>query len=75
MNERRPHEEAIGTIVGMKGALVVVQLEDGSEVLCRSVKRLHRPLGFFRLPLGARVCIRYPQQETKPPLLVRALRD
>ena len=71
-NEPAP-EEAIGIILGAKDGCVVVQLEDGAEVLCRSIKRLHRPLGFYSMPVGQWACIRYPSKQTRAPLIVRVL--
>ena len=67
-------EEAFGTIVGMHAGCVVVELDQGNEVLCRSVKRLHRPFGFFTFPVGKRVRIRlHPVAKNKRPLIVEVL--
>lgn len=67
-------KEAFGTIVGVEANCVVVDLDDGDEILCRSVKRLHRPLGFYTVPVGRRVRIRmYSVTNNKRPLILEVL--
>jgi hypothetical protein len=68
-------QEATGTIIGVQANCVRVQLDTGEEVLCRSVKRLHRPLGFFTVPYGWRARIRYSSHAGRMPLLVAVLND
>ena len=67
--------EAVGTIVGTKGGDVVVRLDNGEELLCRSMRRLHRSLGFYVVPVGRRARIRFPLNERKLPLIVEVLPD
>jgi hypothetical protein len=67
--------DTIGTIVGVQAGCVVVQLDTGDQVLCRSVKRLHRPLGFFTVPYGRRAKISYSKGADKTPILVKVLDD
>ena len=64
-----------GTIVGIQAGCVVVQLDRGDQVLCRSVARLHRPLGFFNVPYGRRVKIEYSRGNDSTPLLIEVLDD
>ncbi len=66
-------KETFGTIVGVSGGCVVVQQEDGEEVLCRNVNRLHRPLGFLTVPIGRRVRIRWPCSQNRRPLILEVL--
>jgi hypothetical protein len=67
-------EEAFGTIVGVDAGCVVVELDNGDEILCRSVKRMHRPLGFFTVPVGKRVRVRlHPVAKNKRPLILEVL--
>ncbi len=69
-----PARETVGTITGVKGNGVVVQLSDGTEVLCRSATRLHRPLGFFQVPVGRIARIRFhPTKSEKMPLILEVL--
>ena len=69
-------EEVIGTVVVLKGGSVVVRLADGSEVLCRSAMRLHRPLGFHLVPVGRQARVRFhPVKPERMPLLVEVLRE
>jgi hypothetical protein len=76
MTTTPPHvEDTIGTIVGVQSRCVVVKLGTGEEVLCRSVKRLHRPLGFFTVPYGRRAKISYTKGTDRMPLLVEVLED
>jgi len=70
-----PAEDTIGTIVGIQLGCVVVKLDTGEEVLCRSAKRLHRPLGFFTVPYGQRAKVSYPRVTDRMPLLVEVLKD
>jgi hypothetical protein len=74
-NRPPPAEDTIGTIVGVQAGCVVVRLGTGEEILCRSVKRLHRPLGFFTVPFGRRAKISYTRGADKTPLLVEVLKD
>jgi hypothetical protein len=53
-------EFEVGTIVGTKAGCVVVRLNDGSEILCRGLKDLHRKLGSYTLPIGQRVKVSQP---------------
>jgi hypothetical protein len=48
-------EQFNGTIVGMQDGQVVVQLDDGAELVCGSGRDLHRKWGFFSVPTGQRV--------------------
>jgi hypothetical protein len=51
-------QDVLGTIVGIeRSGLVVVRLADGSDVKANG-KRLHRPLGFYRVPVGRTVRLR-----------------
>lgn len=68
-----PREDTIGTIVGVQAGCVVVRLDTGEEVLCRSVARLHRSLGFFSVPYGRRAKISFTKGADKTPLLVEVL--
>jgi hypothetical protein len=71
-----PHaDEKIGVIVGVRGPNVVVRLESGEEVLCRSAKRLHRPLGFYTVPYGHRARIRYSTKPRRIPMITAVLDD
>ncbi len=66
--------EAVGTIVGEEGGCVVVQMESGRRLPCRGVKRLHRPLGCFDVPVGRRARVRYrPALADNTPLIVEVL--
>ena len=68
--------EALGTIVGVSGAqLLIVRLDDGgADVRCRGLKRLHRPMGFMGIPFGRRVRIRFDDAKpNRPPLLLDVL--
>jgi hypothetical protein len=76
MNSERPGlEEVVGTIVGTRAGCVVVELENGERLLCRSVRRLHRPLGFHSsIPIGRRARVRIaPVAENRRPLIVEVL--
>ncbi len=66
-------EEKIGTIVGVRSGSVVVKLGTGEEVLCRSLKRLHRSLGFFIIPYGRLAKLRYTRGANQMPLLIEVL--
>lgn len=69
-------EEAVGTVVGSKGNSVIVRLPSGGEILCRSVRRLHRPLGFMRVPVGRNARIRFhPTTRERMPLIVEVIRQ
>ena len=72
-NSAPPGEDTIGTIVGLQAGCVVVRLDTGKEVLCRSVTRLHRPLGFFSVPYGRRAKSSDTRGADKTPLLVEVL--
>lgn len=67
--------DAIGIIVGVQAGCVVVQLPTEDRVLCRSVTRLHRPLGFLTFPYGRRARISYSNCADKRPLLVEILEE
>jgi hypothetical protein len=68
-------EDITGIIVDHQGGLVVVDLDTGNQVLCRSVKRLHRPLGCFVFPRGQRARLRYTKGPDKPPLIIEVMKD
>ena len=70
-----PGEETVGTIVGVRAGLVIVQLDSGEHVSCRSVSRLHRPLGCFMVPTGRRARLRYTRGPGRPPLIVEIIKD
>jgi hypothetical protein len=71
-----PADETTGVLVAVRGPNVVVRLESGEEVLCRNVRRLHRPLGFHTVPYGSRVKIRYsPAGSRRIPLIVAVMND
>jgi hypothetical protein len=67
--------EALGTIIGVSRAqLVIVRLDDGAEVPCRGLRRLHRPLGFMGIPVGRRARVRFDDAKpNRPPLLLEVL--
>jgi hypothetical protein len=71
---KSPGEEAEGTIVGVRAGFVIVQLNSGEHVSC-SVKRLHRPFGFFMVPFGRQARIRYTRGPDRPPLIVEIVKD
>lgn len=75
MNAENRDLEAIGTIVGIKGHGVVVQLDDGSEVTCRGMGRIHRMAGCFCLRDGQRYLIRYTRGLDRMPLLIEPVVD
>jgi len=66
--------EALGTIIGIeRSGLVVVQLADGSRVRT-DARRLHRPLGFFIVPVGRKVRLRFfPNKPGRMPRIVEVL--
>lgn len=67
-------QEAFGTIIGTDAGCVVVKLEGGNEILCRSVRRMHRPLGFFMVPIGRRARVRLtPNSANHRPLILEVL--
>jgi hypothetical protein len=68
-------EDTIGTIVGIQSGCVVVELGTGELVLCRSLTRLHRPLGFFTVPYGRCAKISCTKGADRMPLLVEVLKD
>jgi hypothetical protein len=51
-----------------------VQLDTGDEVLCRSLKRLHRPLGFYAVPYCGRAKISYTKGSDNNPYSLKSLR-
>lgn len=75
IDKQPPAEVAIGTIVGVQSGCVLVQLDTGDHILCRSVKRLHRPLGFLTVPYGRRAKIRLSPEHRRRPLIVAVLND
>jgi hypothetical protein len=75
MTDDSPLRDVTGTIVGARAGCVVVQLDTGEEVLCRGLKRLHRPLGFYTIPRGRRARISFTQGADKTPLLIEVLND
>lgn len=66
-------KEVFGTIVGVDAGCVVVGLDNGEEVLCRSVKRMHRPLGYFTVPIGKKVRVRLDSVANRRPLILEVL--
>ncbi|MCC9607095.1 hypothetical protein LOC68_14560 [Blastopirellula sp. JC732] len=75
MNDADATHEAIGTVIGFAAGCVVVQLSDGSEVICRGVKRIHRIYGCFTPRIGQRFLIRYSRGPARLPLLIKVLDD
>ena len=74
-SDSTPRDGAIGNIVAIRAGCIVVKLSTGEEVLCRSLKRLHRPLGFVDVPLGRRARIRYTKGSNALPRLIEVLKD
>jgi len=76
MNSEEPHApEAVGRIIGIKGGSVIVRMDNGDEILCRSAKRLHRPLGFLHVPMGQLARLRFhPTNGERMPLILEVLR-
>lgn len=66
---------SVGTITALsRSAAVIVRLDDGREFACRGLRRLHRTLGFFDVPIGGRVRIRFDETNPgRPPLILDVL--
>lgn len=75
MNAENRDVEAIGTFVRYGSGEVVLQLADGSEVVCRGVKRMYRKYHIFVLREGMRFRIRYTRGPDRMPLLIEPVAD
>lgn len=64
-----------GTIIGHRDGALVVQLEDGTEVLCGSLTKIHRPWGFFTVPIGQKVKISTRKDPKKRPQIMEIVRE
>ena len=69
------YEDRIGTIIGLQGGCIIVEMVNGERVSCRGIRRLHQHLGFFDVPAGRRAIIRFRKSQKKQPLLVDVLHE
>lgn len=64
-------DKPVGRIVGHQGKLLLVELDDGEQLLCRVRSRV----SLFGIPLNLRVRISHRRPEGRRPLILEALSE
>ncbi len=68
-------DETVGRVVGARGLLIRVELDEGEQLLVRSWRQLHRRFGYYVLPLNLRVKLSHRRKHGRRPLIIGVIKD